>query len=60
LAQLTFPLQHKLAVYLPFFLPVSLPLIVGLLKEVKLLRKKAFFIAEKEVCPNDGRSSALE
>lgn len=35
LAQLSFPAQHKLAVYLPFFLPATLPLAIGLQREAK-------------------------
>lgn len=35
LARLSFPAQHKMAVYLPFFLPAMLPVVVGLLREVK-------------------------
>ncbi|GAA5906018.1 hypothetical protein JCM6882_003537 [Rhodosporidiobolus microsporus] len=54
LALLYFPDEHKYAVYTPLFGPVSVPLIVALLKEVKEWRaekkkkKKAVEAAEKE------------
>lgn len=35
LAQLSFPAAHKLAIYLPFFLPVSLPIIVNTIRELQ-------------------------
>ena len=35
LSQLSFPAQHKLAMYLPFFLPATLPLAIGFAKEVR-------------------------
>lgn len=38
LAQLSFPAQHKMAVYLPFFLPATLPIAVGLLRESRRAR----------------------
>lgn len=39
LAQLSFPAQHKMAVYLPFFLPATLPIAVGLLRELRRARR---------------------
>lgn len=39
LAQLSFPISHKLAIYLPFFLPVSLPIIVNTIRELRRPRK---------------------
>ncbi|KAI5295430.1 GPI transamidase component [Ascosphaera acerosa] len=36
-AQAYFPDEHKIAVYLPFLGPVGVPLVIGLLKEVKRL-----------------------
>ena len=35
LAQLNFPESHKLGVYMPLFLPVSVPLLQGLLSELR-------------------------
>jgi phosphatidylinositol glycan class S len=36
---LYFPQEHKYAVYTPLFGPVSVPLIVGLIRELKEWRK---------------------
>jgi phosphatidylinositol glycan class S len=39
LALLYFPDEHKYAVYTPLFGPMSVPLLVALLKEVKVWKK---------------------
>lgn len=41
LAQLSFPATHKLAIYLPFFLPVSMPILVTTIRELQHWRKLA-------------------
>ncbi len=38
--QLYFPDEHKVAVYLPLLGPVSVPLIMGLLNEIKAWRRR--------------------
>lgn len=37
--QVYFPDEHKVAVYLPLLGPIGVPLVVGLLKEVKRIVK---------------------
>jgi phosphatidylinositol glycan class S len=39
-SMLYFPDEHKYAVYMPFFVPVGVPLIVGLINEIKRWREK--------------------
>uniref|UniRef100_A0A7S4CF83 GPI transamidase component PIG-S n=1 Tax=Eutreptiella gymnastica TaxID=73025 RepID=A0A7S4CF83_9EUGL len=39
LAQLYFPEEHKLAVYVPFFLPLSMTLVLGCIHRLKQLKK---------------------
>lgn len=38
--QVYFPDEHKVAVYLPLLGPIGVPLLVGLLKEIKRIVKK--------------------
>jgi phosphatidylinositol glycan class S len=45
--QLYFPDEHKIAVYLPLLGPVGVPLVVGLLNELKAWRKRRRERAEK-------------
>ena len=40
LAQLNFPESHKLGVYMPLFLPVTVPLLQGLLTELARYLKR--------------------
>ena len=37
--QLYFPEEHKLAVYVPFFLPLSMTLVLGCIHRLKQLKK---------------------
>lgn len=37
--QVYFPDEHKVAVYLPLLGPIGVPLVVGLLKEIKRIIK---------------------
>ncbi|KAH9226417.1 hypothetical protein K456DRAFT_1730963 [Colletotrichum gloeosporioides 23] len=46
--QLYFPDEHKIAVYLPLLGPVGVPLIMGLLNEIKAWRKRRRERAEAE------------
>jgi phosphatidylinositol glycan class S len=46
--QLYFPDEHKLAVYIPLLGPVGVPLLLGLLNEIKAWRKRRRERAEKE------------
>ncbi|RKP04498.1 phosphatidylinositol-glycan biosynthesis class S protein [Thamnocephalis sphaerospora] len=39
-AQLYFPDEHKFAVYMPLFVPVAVPLVLALLRELKLQRAR--------------------
>ncbi|KAK3689676.1 phosphatidylinositol-glycan biosynthesis class S protein [Podospora appendiculata] len=45
--QLYFPDEHKIAVYLPLLGPVGVPLVMGLLNEIKAWRKRRRARAEK-------------
>ncbi|KAK3361995.1 phosphatidylinositol-glycan biosynthesis class S protein [Lasiosphaeria ovina] len=45
--QLYFPDEHKIAVYLPLLGPVAVPLVMGLLNEIKAWRKRRRERAEK-------------
>ncbi|KAK3367521.1 phosphatidylinositol-glycan biosynthesis class S protein [Podospora didyma] len=45
--QLYFPDEHKIAVYLPLLGPVAVPLVIGLLNEIKAWRKRRRERAEK-------------
>ncbi|KAK3391488.1 phosphatidylinositol-glycan biosynthesis class S protein [Sordaria brevicollis] len=45
--QLYFPDEHKVAVYLPLLGPVAVPLVMGLLNELKAWRKRRREAAEK-------------
>ncbi|KAH8881705.1 hypothetical protein GQ53DRAFT_754154 [Thozetella sp. PMI_491] len=45
--QLYFPDEHKIAVYLPLLGPVGVPLVMGLLNEIKAWRKRRKERAEK-------------
>jgi phosphatidylinositol glycan class S len=45
--QLYFPDEHKIAVYLPLLGPVGVPLVVGLLNEIKAWRKRRRERAQK-------------
>lgn len=46
LAQLNFPESHKLGVYMPLFLPVSVPLLQGLLLQLRqYVKRRREFIA---------------
>jgi phosphatidylinositol glycan class S len=45
--QLYFPDEHKIAVYLPLLGPVGVPLVVGLLNELKAWKKRRRERAEK-------------
>ncbi|KAK3320362.1 phosphatidylinositol-glycan biosynthesis class S protein [Cercophora scortea] len=45
--QLYFPDEHKIAVYLPLLGPVGVPLVMGLLNEIKAWRKRRRDRAEK-------------
>lgn len=38
--QVYFPDEHKIAVYLPLLGPVAVPLVMGVVKEVKAWRKR--------------------
>ncbi len=38
--QLYFPDEHKIAVYLPLLGPVGVPLLIGLVNELKAWRKR--------------------
>lgn len=46
--QLYFPDEHKIAVYIPLLGPIGIPLLMGLLNEVKAWRKRKRERAEKE------------
>lgn len=39
-SMLYFPDEHKYAIYMPLFVPTSVPLISALIKEIKKLKKK--------------------
>lgn len=39
-SMLYFPDEHKYAIYMPLFVPISVPLIMALLKQVKLLKQQ--------------------
>jgi phosphatidylinositol glycan class S len=41
LSMLYFPDDHKMAVYIPYFVPVLLPLLVGILREGKVSLSRA-------------------
>lgn len=45
--QLYFPDEHKVAVYLPLLGPVGVPLVMGLLNEIKAWRKRRREAKEK-------------
>jgi phosphatidylinositol glycan class S len=46
LAQLNFPESHKLGVYMPLFLPVSVPLLQGFVLQLKhYIRRRAEYRA---------------
>lgn len=45
-SMLYFPDEHKYAIYMPLFVPISVPLIMVLVKEVKEMRQRRK--AEKE------------
>jgi phosphatidylinositol glycan class S len=38
-SMLYFPDEHKYAIYMPLFVPISVPLIMALLKEIKKLKQ---------------------
>lgn len=44
---LYFPEEHKLAVLLPLWAPLALPMLVGLVREIKRLRDKRAKTTEK-------------
>ena len=46
--QLYFPDEHKLAVYLPLLGPIAVPLLMGLLNELKAWKKRRRERAEQE------------
>lgn len=46
-SMLYFPDEHKYAIYMPLFVPISVPLMMALLKEIKKL-KQAKNIKKKE------------
>jgi phosphatidylinositol glycan class S len=39
-SMLYFPDEHKYAIYMPLFVPISVPLVMALLKEVKKLKQQ--------------------
>jgi phosphatidylinositol glycan class S len=39
-AQLYFPNEHKFAVYMPLFVPIAVPIILALLRELRGIKKK--------------------
>ena len=45
---LYFPDEHKLAVLLPLWAPLALPMLVGLVREIKRLREKKEKRAKKK------------
>ncbi|KAH8906477.1 hypothetical protein BR93DRAFT_929099 [Coniochaeta sp. PMI_546] len=51
--QLYFPDEHKIAVYLPLLGPVGVPLVMGLLNELKAWRKRRKEALEKEKAKKD-------
>lgn len=51
--QLYFPEEHKIAVYLPLLGPVGVPLVMGLLNELKAWRKRRKERAEAEANKKD-------
>lgn len=40
-SMLYFPDEHKYAIYMPLFVPISVPLIMALLKQIKALKQQA-------------------
>ncbi|KAF8591320.1 hypothetical protein K439DRAFT_1611324 [Ramaria rubella] len=48
LALLYFPAEHKYAVYIPLFAPVSVPLVVAVLREIKRWRQKQVLRRQKQ------------
>ena len=51
--QLYFPDEHKIAVYLPLLGPVGVPLVMGLLNEIKAWRKRRRERADKAAAGKD-------
>ncbi|KAI8895142.1 phosphatidylinositol-glycan biosynthesis class S protein [Globomyces pollinis-pini] len=47
-ALLYFPAEHMLAIYMPFFIPIAVPMISALSKEVKIYMAKRRKLAKKE------------